>query len=157
MAAVPCHAADIELRLDTLERIIAEQVFTQDGLRPVRGTPATRSAGFIFSWRNARRIGAENGLLRVGLLVQQPHHAFKKGAVCCFGDSFDLTIVRAWGVGGGGIRLEDVKATTTKNWGYIRRVRGTLIQAFAKDVCKIDVKRSARKILGLGARRGALI
>jgi hypothetical protein len=150
VAAVPCVAADIELRFDTLERIIAEQVFTQDGRKYVRGTPATKCQ---FAYLEKPRIGAENGLLRVSARFsgRTAFNAF--GGCIGLGDSFDLTIVAAPVVRNGAIGFKDVKATTTKDSYYIRRVRDALIQAFAKDV-KIDVKDQARKILEQ-AREGA--
>jgi len=56
-AAVPAFAADIELRFDALERIISEQIFTQEGRKYVRGTPATKCQ---FAYLEAPRIGADN-------------------------------------------------------------------------------------------------
>ena len=57
-AAVPSLAADIELRFDALERIIAEQVFTQDGRKYVRGTPATKCQ---FAYLEKPHIGSADG------------------------------------------------------------------------------------------------
>ena len=143
VAAVPSFAADIELRFDTLERIIAEQVFTQDGRKYVRGTPATRCQ---FAYLEKPRIGAENGLLRVGARFSGRTAFDVLGGCIGLGDSFDLTIVAAPIVRSGAIGFKDVRVTTTKDSYYIRRVRSALMQAFSKDV-KIDVKDQARKIL----------
>jgi hypothetical protein len=143
VAAVPSFAADIELRFDTLERIIAEQVFTQDGRKYVRGTPATRCQ---FAYLEKPRIGAENGLLRVGARFSGRTAFDVLGGCIGLGDSFDLTIVAAPIVRSGAIGFKDVRVSTTKDSYYIRRVRGALMQAFSKDV-KIDVKDQARKIL----------
>jgi hypothetical protein len=142
-AVVPAFAADIELRFDALERIIAEQVFTQDGRKYVRGTPATRCQ---FAYLEAPRIGAENGLLRVSARFSG-RAAFDVRVGCIgLGDSFDLTIVAAPVVRNGAMGFKDVKVSTTKDSYYIRRVRAALTQSFAKDV-KIDVTDQARKIL----------
>jgi hypothetical protein len=143
VAAVPSIAADIELRFDTLERIIAEQVFTQDGRKYVRGTPATRCQ---FAYLEKPRIGAENGLLRVGARFSGRTAFDVLGGCIGLGDSFDLTIVAAPIVRSGAIGFKDVHVSTTKDSYYIRRVRSALMQAFSKDV-KIDVKDQARKIL----------
>jgi hypothetical protein len=142
-AVVPAFAADIELRFDALERIIAEQVFTQDGRKYVRGTPATRCQ---FAYLEAPRIGAENGLLRVSARFSG-RAAFDVRVGCIgLGDSFDLTIVATPVVRNGAMGFKDVKVSTTKDSYYIRRVRAALTQSFAKDV-KIDVTDQARKIL----------
>jgi len=143
VAAVPAFPADIELRFDTLERIIAEQVFTQDGRKYVRGTPATRCQ---FAYLEKPRIGAENGLLRVGARFSGRTAFDVLGGCIGLGDSFDLTIVAAPIVRSGAIGFKDVRVSTTKDSYYIRRVRSALMQAFSKDV-KIDVKDQARKIL----------
>jgi hypothetical protein len=143
VAVVPAVAAEIELRFDALERIIAEQVFTQDGRKYVRGTPATRCQ---FAYLEAPRIGAENGLLRVSARFSG-RAAFDVRVGCIgLGDSFDLTIVAAPVVRNGAMGFKDVKVSTTKDSYYIRRVRAALTQSFAKDV-KIDVTDQARKIL----------
>jgi hypothetical protein len=42
LLATPALAADLEVRYAALERLIGEQLFTQDGRRYVKGTPAAR-------------------------------------------------------------------------------------------------------------------
>ncbi|MGA3190367.1 MAG: hypothetical protein ABSF22_24955 [Bryobacteraceae bacterium] len=149
-AAAPCFAADIELRFDTLERMIGEQIFTQEGRKYVRGTPATKCQ---FAYLEKPRIGADNGLLRVSARFSG-RTAFDTLIGCIgLGDSFDLTIVATPTARNGAIGFKDVKVTTTKDSYYIRRVRAALMQAFAKDV-RIDVKDQARKIFEQ-AREGA--
>jgi hypothetical protein len=150
VAVAPSFAADIELRFDALERIIAEQVFTQDGRKYVRGTPATKCQ---FAYLEAPRIGTENGLLRVSARFSGRTAFDVFGGCIGLGDSFDLTIVAIPTVRNGAIGFKEVKVTTTKDSYYIRRVRTALTQAFGKDV-KIDVKDQARKILEL-TREGA--
>lgn len=149
-AAVPSLAADIELRFDALERIIAEQVFTQDGRKYVRGTPATKCQ---FAYLEKPHIGSADGALRVSARFSGRTAFDVFGGCVGLGDSFDLAIVAAPVVRGGAIGFKDVKVSTTKDSFYIRRVRAALMQAFAKDV-KIDVTDQARKILEQ-AREGA--
>jgi hypothetical protein len=143
LAVVPSFAADIELRFDALERIIAEQVFTQDGRKYVRGTPATKCQ---FAYLEKPHIGADNGLLRVSARFSGRTALDLFGGCIGLGDSFDLTIVAAPVVRSGAMGFKDVKVSTTKDSYYIRRVRAALTQSFAKDV-KIEVKDQARKIL----------
>ena len=136
-------AADIELRFDALERIIAEQVFTQDGRKYVRGTPSTKCQ---FAYLEHPRIGEDNGLLRVKAKFSGRSALGVMGGCIGLGDSFDLTITAAPLVRNGAMGFKDVKVSTTKDSFYIRRVKAALMQAFAKDV-KIEVKDQARKIL----------
>jgi len=143
LAGVPLFAADIELRFDALERIISEQVFTQDGRKYVRGTPATKCQ---FAYLEKPHIGADNGLLRVSARFSGRTALDVFGGCIGLGDSFDLTIAASPVVRSGAMGFKDVKVTTTKDSYYIRRVRAALTQSFAKDV-KIEVKDQARKIL----------
>ncbi len=143
LAAAPCFAAEIELRFDALERIIAEQVFTQDGRKYVRGAPSTRCQ---FAYLEKPSIGADNGLLRVSARFSGRTAFDLLGGCIGLGDSFDLAIVAAPIVRNGAMGFKDVKVSTTKNSYYIRRVRTALAAAFAKDV-RIEVKDQARKIL----------
>jgi hypothetical protein len=138
-----CQAADIELKFDTLDRLIAQQVFTQDGRKYVRGTPTTKCQ---FAYLEAPHIGAENGLLRVSARFSGRTAFDVLGGCIGLGDSFDLTIVAVPVVRDGAIAFRDVKVAVTKDSYYIRRVRAALMQSFTKDV-KIDLKEQARKIL----------
>jgi len=142
-AAVPCFGAEIELRFDALERIISEQVFTQEGRKYVRGTPATKCQ---FAYLEKPRIGAENGLLRVSARFSGRTALDLFGGCIGLGDSFDLSIAATPVVRNGAMGFKDVKVSTTKDSYYIRRVRAALTQSFSKDV-KIEVKDQARRIL----------
>jgi len=143
LAAVPSFAAEIELRFDALERIISEQVFTQDGRKYVLGTPATKCQ---FAFLEKPRIGAENGLLRVSARFSGRTALDLFGGCIGLGDSFDLSIAATPVVRNGAMGFKDVKVTTNKESYYIRRVRAALTQSFSKDV-RIEVKDQARKIL----------
>jgi len=150
LSLVPCFASDIELKFDTLDRLVAQQLFTQDGRKYVRGTPATKCQ---FAYLEAPHIGADNGLLRVTARFSGRTAFDLLGGCIGLGDSFDLKIVAAPVVRNGAIAFKDVKVTTTRDSYYIRRVRAALTQSFSNDV-KIDVKEQARKILE-EARDGA--
>ena len=143
LAAVPSFAAEIELRFDALERIISEQVFTQEGRKYVRGTPATKCQ---FAYLEKPRIGAENGLLRVSARFSGRTALDLFGGCIGLGDSFDLSIAAIPVVRNGAMGFKNVKVSTTKDSYYIRRVRAALTQSFSKDV-KIEVKDQARRIL----------
>jgi hypothetical protein len=143
IAALPCFAAEIELRFDAMERIIAEQVFTQDGRKYVRGTPKTKCQ---FAYLEKPHIGEDSGLLRVSARFSGRTALDVFGGCIGLGDSFDLTIAATPVVRSGAMGFKDVKVTTTKDSYYIRRVKAALMQAFAKDV-KIEVKDQARKIV----------
>lgn len=137
-----CTGAEIELRFTTIERIIAAQLFTQDGKHYVRGNPTTRCQ---FAYLETPHIDSDNGRLRVRARFSG-RSALNFGRCVGLGDSFDLTLIAAPSVRNGAIVLRDVSVTTPRDSYYIRRVRSALAQSISKDF-KIEVKDQAKKLL----------
>jgi hypothetical protein len=137
-----CLAAEIELRFTTIERIIAAQLFTQDGRHYVRGNKSTRCQ---FAYLEAPHIDSDNGRLRVRARFSG-RSALNLGTCVGLGDSFDLTLVAAPSARNGAIVLRDISVTTPRDSYYIRRVRAALAQSISKDF-KIEVKEQAKKLL----------
>jgi hypothetical protein len=152
--ACPALAANLELRYGALERLIAEQLFTQDGRRYVRGDAKTRcqfayleaphiSSGSSGSSGNA---SGGDGPLKISAKFSGRSALDVFGKCVGMGDSFDLTIVAVPVVRKGAIGMDNVKVSTVKDSYYIRSVREGVRQSFAKDF-KIDVRDQARKLL----------
>lgn len=143
LLAVPAMAADLELRFAALERILAEQVFTQDGRHYVRGN---KSSHCQFAYLEKPHIDADGERLRVAARFSGRSAIDVLGGCVGLGDSFDLTMTATPVVRNGAIALKDVKITTARDSYYIRRVRVALAQSIAKDL-KIEVRDQARKLL----------
>jgi hypothetical protein len=143
LLAVPALAADLELRFSALERMISEQMFTQEGKRYVRGNAQTKCQ---FAYLESPRLGSEEDRLRVSARFSGRSAVDMFGRCVGLGDSFDLTLTALPAPKDGAIALRNVKVTTVKDSYYIRRVRAALEQSFSKDF-KIEVKDQARKIL----------
>jgi hypothetical protein len=143
LIAIPLPAAELELRYAALERIIAEQLFTQDGRHYVRGNQSTPCQ---FAFLEAPHIGNDQGRLRVAARFSGRSAIDLFNRCVGLGDSFDLTITAAPFVRNGAIALRDVKITTVKDSYYIRRVCLALAQSISKDF-KIEVRDQARKLL----------
>src|SRR5580658_7157428 len=93
--AARANAADLELRYGALERLIAEQLFTQDGRRYVRGTPDTHCQ---YAYLEAPHLNAAAGDGGAGRLKVTAKFSGRSavdvfGRCMGMGDSFDLTIV----------------------------------------------------------------
>jgi hypothetical protein len=142
-AVVPLRAADLELRYSALERIIGEQLFTQDGRRYVRGNAAAKCQ---YAYLEHPRLGADDLRLRVTAKFSGRSALDVLGRCMGLGDSFDLTITATPVARGGGIAFQDAAVSTTKDSYYIRRVRAALAQSFNKDF-KIEVRDQARRLL----------
>lgn len=139
----PARAAELELRFTALERILAEQVFTQDGRHYVRGNKSTRCQ---FAYLEKPHIDSADGRLRVAARFSGRSAIGVLGGCVGLGDSFDLVMTAAPVVRAGAIALDDVKVTTERDSYYIRRVRAALARSISKDL-KIEVRDQARKLL----------
>ena len=142
-AAVPSFAASLELRYTALERLIAGQMFTEDGRRYVRGS---RDAHCKYAYLEAPHIGAAGGRLRFTAKFSGRSAVDVFGRCVGLGDSFDLTVTAMPVARNGAIALDKVEVSTVKDSYYTRRVRGALAQSFGKDF-KIEVREQARKLL----------
>src|SRR5947209_3814931 len=139
---MPAFAADLELRYGALERLIAEQLFSQDGKRYVKGTAAAKCQ---YAYLEAPKIGALDGRLRVSAKFSGRSALDLIGRCMGVGDSFDLTILASPVARKGVISMENVQVSTVKDSYYIRRVRTALTDSFGKEI-KIDVRDQAKKL-----------
>jgi hypothetical protein len=138
-----CIAAEIELRFGALERIIAAQLFTQDGRHYVRGSRTTHCQ---FAYLEAPHIDSDHGQLRVRARFSGRSALDVMNRCIGLGDSFDLTVTATPVPHNGAIILRDVKVTTPRDSYYIRKVRTALAQSISKDF-KIEVHDQARRLL----------
>lgn len=141
--AFPAAAAELELRYSVLERILADQLFTQEGRLYVRGNKAQRCQ---FAYLERPHIGAENGRLRMAASFRGRSALKVLGNCLGPGDSFDFVLTAVPHVHNGALALKDVKVTTVKESYYIRRVRVALSSSIEKDL-RIDVKEQAKRLL----------
>ena len=146
--ALPALAAELELRYSALERLIADQMFTQEGKRYVRGNPQAKCQ---FAYLESPRLGADQLRLRVDARFSGRSALDVFGKCVGLGDSFDLTLTALPVAKAGAIALQDVKVASARDSYYIRRVRAALEQSFQKDF-KIEVQDQARKLLEQPAR-----
>jgi hypothetical protein len=147
--AVPAMAAELELRYGALERLIAEQLFTQEGRRYVRGTPATPCQYAYLEaphLNSAAAAPGSDGRLKITAKFSGRSAMDVLGRCMGMGDSFDLTILASPVARKGVIAMDDIHVTTMKDSYYIRRVRAALTESFGKEF-KIDVRDQAKKLL----------
>jgi hypothetical protein len=146
LCATPSLAADLELRYGALERLVAKQLFTQDGRRYVKGTPAAKCQ---YAYLEAPRFAAVDkaeGRLKITAKFSGRSSLDVFGRCVGMGDSFDLTIQTSPVARKGVIVMDNVQVTTVKDSYYIRRVRQALTDSFAKEF-KIDLRDQAKALL----------
>jgi hypothetical protein len=136
-------AAELELPYTTLERIIGEQLFTQDGRHYVRGNQTTRCQ---FAYLEKPHIDADGDRLRVKARFSGRSAMDLFGGCVGLGDSFDLTLTAAPAAKGGAIVFHEVNVATPRDSYYIRRVRVAMARSIAKDF-KIELRDHARTLL----------
>jgi len=143
VSVILARAAELELRYAAIERVIADQMFSQDGRLYVRGNKTTRCK---FAYLETPHVGAADGRLRVSARFSGRTALDMMGACVGLGDSFDFTMIASPIVKNGALAFKDVSVTTPRDSFYIRRVRQALTGSFSRDF-KIEVRDQARRLL----------
>jgi len=141
--ATQAFSADLEIRYSALERMVAAQMFTQEGRRYVRGN---RTAKCQYAYLEAPKLSAANGRLQVTARFSGSSALDLFSRCVGMGDSFNLTVSALPVPRKGAIGFEDAQVSTPKDSYYIRRVRTAMSQSFDKDF-KIDIRDQARRLL----------
>jgi hypothetical protein len=143
LAVRPVWGAELELRYPAIERVIADQLFSQDGRLYVRGNKTTRCK---FAYLESPHVGAVDGRLRVSARFSGRTALDMMGACVGLGDSFDFTMIASPIVRNGALAFKDIQVSTPRDSFYIRRVRQALTGSFSRDF-KIEVRDRARLLL----------
>jgi hypothetical protein len=143
ISGIPALGAELELRYAAIERVIADQLFSQDGRLYVRGNKTTRCK---FAYLESPHVGAASGRLRVSARFSGRTALDMMGTCVGLGDSFDFTMIASPVVKNGALAFKDVSVSTPRDSFYIRRVRLALIDSFSRDF-KIEVRDQARRVL----------
>ena len=143
LSAGPAFATELEVRYSVIERLLADQLFSQDGRLYVKGSKTTKCQ---FAYLESPRVGSINGRLRVTARFSGRTALDMFGRCVGLGDSFDLTLTASPAVKNGALALTDVAVSTPRDSFYIRKVRQALSGSFAKDF-KIEIRDQARRLL----------
>lgn len=143
LSGVPALCAELELRYQAIERVIADQLFSQEGRLYVRGNKATKCK---FAYLESPHVGAVDGRLRVTARFSGRTALDMFGGCVGLGDSFDFTLLAVPVVKKGALAFNEVVVSTPRDSFYIRRVRQALTGSFSRDF-KIEVREQARHLL----------
>jgi hypothetical protein len=152
--AARAQAVEVHIHYTALARILAEQVFTQDGRKYVRGAPAVKCN---YAYLEHPEVRGADGRLRVQARFSGRSALDLFGRCVGLGDSFDLSITGVPYYRDGAIRFQDLRVESKGRDGfYIRRVRAALADTLRRQF-EYRVAEDARKILeekrGSGAYR----
>lgn len=124
------HAAELEIHYTAIQKILAQEVFTQDGRRYVKGSPANKCS---FAYLEHPEMHGDNGRLSL-----QAHFTGRSaldvlGRCIGLGDSFDVYITAVPYYHNQSIGLKDVKVESRTKGYYVRRVCAALGDSLRKQ------------------------
>jgi len=137
--------SEIHLSFAALERLVAKQLFSEDGRRYVRGD---RNAKCSYAWLENPRVQGENGrlVIRAHFTGQTAWDLF--GRCVGLGDSFDLKIATTPYFKAGDIRLSNTRAVPESSGGlYVRQVCFSLASTLNREFrypLAADLKRAVQ-------------
>jgi len=142
--AANAGAVEVHLQFGALERLLSEQVFTQDGRRYVRGNKDNKCN---FAYLEKPQVRGEKGRLRMKARFSGRSSLNFAGQCVGLGDAFDVIILALPTYKNGTIGLQEVKVTSDGKTGYyIRRVCAAMEASLARDF-KYALERDAQILL----------
>lgn len=138
-------ALDLAIEYPALERILGQQLFTQDGRKYVRGAPRNRC--YYAYLEHPKVDSAGNGRLRVVARFSGRSAADLFNRCIGLGDDFDIAITATPVYRDGKIAFESIRTETPGRDGfYIRAVRAALSLTLTRDF-RYPILDDARRIL----------
>jgi hypothetical protein len=138
------HAVELHLQFGALERMLSEQLFTEEGRRYVHGN---QSAKCNFAYLEKPRIEGDGGRLRIHARFTGRSAMNVFGQCVGLGDAFDLIILATPQFRDGNIGLKDVTVASDGKTGYyIRRVCAAIGASLGRDF-RYPMASETRKLL----------
>jgi hypothetical protein len=133
IAVSPANGAtEVELSYVSLQRMLANQLFTQDGRRYVRGSQTTKCS---YAYLENPRVGEAGGRIRVESRFSGRSALNMLGRCVGMGDSFDLVILATPIYKRGAMEFKDVYVETRgKETYYSRQVRNALAKTLDREL-----------------------
>lgn len=141
---VCAHAVELHLQFGALERMLADQLFTQEGRRYIRGSKTARCN---FAYLESPHVQSREGRLVIRARFTGRSAANFLGQCVGLGDAFDLTMTAAPQYRNGNIGLREIHvASDSKTGFYIRRVCNVMAASLEHDF-RYPINPAAQKIL----------
>jgi len=138
------QAIELRIQFGALERMLTEQVFTQEGRRYVRGSKGTKCN---FAYLEKPQVRGDGGLLRIKARFTGRSALNLVGQCVGLGDAFDLVVTALPIYRDGALGLQQVKVTSDGKTGYyIRKVCEAMQASLAKDF-RYPLEEQAKRML----------
>jgi len=142
--AAGARAVEIRIQFGALERLLAEQAFTQEGRRYVRGAS---TAECNFAYLEKPQVRGENGLLNMRAHFTGRSALNLIGQCVGLGDAFEAVITAVPVYRNGAVGLQQVKVVSGGKTGYyIRKVCEAMQASLARDF-KYPLEHDAQALL----------
>jgi hypothetical protein len=146
------RAVELHLQFGALERMLADQVFTEEGRRYVHGS---QKAKCNFAYLERPRIQGDRGRLRIHAKFTGRSAMNVLGQCVGLGDAFELTIAATPQYRDGNIGLKDVAVVSDGKTGfYIRRVCAAIAASLARDFRYAVASETQKLLVDTGALPG---
>ena len=149
-----CHCAkavELHIQFGALERMLTEQVFSQEGRRYVHGSKADKCN---FAYLEKPQVHGQGALLLIKAHFTGRSALNFAGQCVGLGDAFDVVITALPIYKGGTIGLQEVKVTSAGKTGYyIRKVCEAMQASLARDF-KYPLQSESQKMLEANAQAG---
>lgn len=142
-AAAVSGATEIHLSYGVLERLISQQVFTDDGRKYVKGS---KTAKCTFAYLENPKIASAGGQIAIRARFTGRSAIDMFGHCMGVGDAFDLTVFGKPVYDKGRVAFKDISVQTDRDSFYIRRVRQALMQTLSRQF-DYDIRDDAKKLL----------
>ena len=144
LLAYSASAMELHIQFGALERMLTEQVFTQEGRRYVHGSKAAKCN---FAYLEKPQVRGDNGLLRIKARFTGRSALNVVGQCVGLGDAFDVVVTAIPIFREGALGLQQVKVTSEGKTGYyIRRVCEAMQASLTRDF-KYPLEEQARRML----------
>ncbi len=137
-------AMELHIQFGALERMLTEQVFTQEGRRYVHGS---KSAKCNFAYLEKPQVKGDAGLLRIKARFTGRSALNVAGQCVGLGDAFDVVVTAIPIYHDGALGLQQVKVTSEGKSGYyIRKVCEAMQASLTRDF-KYPLEEQAKRML----------
>jgi hypothetical protein len=144
LAGAQAEAVELHIQFGALERMLAKQVFTEDGRKYVHGD---RKARCNFAYLEHPRFQGADGRLRIRARFTGRSALNMFGQCVGLGDAFTVVITARPQYRDGNVGLADVSAASDGKTGfYIRRVCAALAGSLGRDF-RYPLAAAAQKML----------
>ena len=150
LIAARARAVELHIQFGALERMLAEQVFTEEGRRYVRGG---KSDPCNFAYLESPKIESDGGRLRIRAKFTGRSSVNVLGQCVGLGDAFQVIVTARPQYRDGRLRLQEVVATSDGKTGlYIRHVCASLSSSLERDF-GYPLETEAKRLLEEGGKR----